>query len=489
MSTDVTTEQDANEPEEAAENGSRFNLSIDVSDIGPCLKHVRITVPRADIDNCYEEIIEELKDTAQVPGFRSGHAPKELVQRRYKDELDAQVKQKVLFDSLEQMSEEQDFEPINEPDLDVASLEIPEEGDFEYEFDVEVRPEFKLPDFTGIEIEEYSTEVSDEQIDGAIERYISRHGQLVPHEGKAEAGDYVTLSAKFLRDGKEINDIDEFTARLRPVLRFRDAELTDFDKLFEGEEIDAVKEVELKVSPEAEKIELRGETVTAKFTLLDLKRLELPELNDDLLEKMGVESEDELRKNIRDSFERQAMYQQRQHTRDQVMNQLAESANWDLPEKLVTRQTENAMRREMLEMQQAGYSPAEIHARENELRQNAISETRDALKQHFILDRIAEENEIIVGDEEIEQEMMLMALQSGESPRRVRAKLQKNGMIENLAAQLRERKAVDWLIGKAKMKSVPAPAQDVDRIEAVSYSVCGMVDPAPVDAGEESEEE
>ena len=171
---------------------------------------------------------------------------------------------------------------------------------------------------------------------------------------------------------------------------------------------------------------------------------------------------------------------------------MTESADWDLPEKLVRRQTENALRRELLEMQQAGFTTAQIRARENELKQNAVSATRQALKEHFILDRVAEENDIEPTPSEIDSEITLMALQQGEPVRRVRSRLAKSGMIENLAAQLRERKAVDHLLEQAEYVDVPAKQRDADRVEAVDKSVCGIgsvaaaeEDESDDDAGEE----
>ncbi|MEM7811116.1 MAG: trigger factor [Planctomycetota bacterium] len=477
MATETETPEDIEDDElDGAEEPQRLDLTVEVEDTGPCLKHVRVVVPRADIDRSRDELLDEFIDEAQVPGFRPGRAPKELVLKRFKDEVDDKVKQNVLFASLEQLSDEQDFDPINQPDLDIDALEIPEEGDFEYEFDIEVRPEFDLPSFAGLEIENYEADVSDEQVAEAVDRYVSQYGQLAPIEEAAQIGDQLTLEAKFTKDGEVVHEIDEFTARLRPVLRFQDAEIEGFDTLFEGAEIDDKKECDVLVSPGAEKAELRGETLHAEFTLVDLKRADRPELDEALLERMGVESAEELTGNIRQSLERQAKYQQRQHARDQVLSKITASATWELPEKLVTRQTDNALRRELLEMRQAGFTDADIRARENQLRQNAIEETRSALKQHFVLDRVATENDLEVEEQELETEVLMMALQSGDSPRKVRSQLQKSGMIENLEAQLRERKAIDFILGQAKMKDVPLPTPEKDRVEAVGVSVCGMVD-------------
>src|SRR6202044_1909026 len=156
------------------------------------------------------------------------------------------------------------------------------------------------------------------------------------------------------------------------------------------------------VSREAETVELRGEKVAVKFRVLDVKRVRKPELTKDLLTRIGVESEDELREEIKKSLDRRVTYEQRQAVREQGLEKITESATWDLPEQLVRRQVENALRRTILEMQQAGFTTREIQARENKLRQNAVSSTRQALKEPFILDKIAENEKVEASPQDIQ---------------------------------------------------------------------------------------
>jgi trigger factor len=222
-----------------------------------------------------------------------------------------------------------------------------------------------------------------------------------------------------------------------------------------------------------------------------VKRWQKPELTKELLTRVGVDSEEALRDEIRANLERRVTFEQRQAVREQVLEKITESATWDLPEQLVRRQVENALRRTVLEMQQSGFTTREIQARENKLRQNAVTSTRQALKEHFILDKIAEKESIEVLPSDIETEIRWMASQRGESPRRVRARLEKSGVIENLEAQIRERKAVDIILERAKYKDVPMELSLDERIEPVSYSVCrtavateAVAEPAP---GEESD--
>ncbi len=141
------------------------------------------------------------------------------------------------------------------------------------------------------------------------------------------------------------------------------------------------------------------------------------------------------------------------------------------------KQVENALHREILEMQQAGYSTREIQARENELRQHSVSVTTQAMKEHFVLDRIASDNDLEVTSEDLEMEILKMSFQSGETPRRLRARLVKTGVIENLEAQIRERKAIDLALASASYEEVPLKEDLVTdlNVEAIDDAVCNVM--------------
>ncbi len=146
----------------------------------------------------------------------------------------------------------------------------------------------------------------------------------------------------------------------------------------------------------------------------------------------------------------------------------------------------NALRREILEMQQAGFTSDEILSRQNELRQKSLTMTRRNLKEHFVLDRIAEEEKIEVTGEDLNNEILLMALQSGENPRRVRSRLQKSGVIDNLEAQIRERKAVDVILANATFKDVPMELPASRDVFSLEDSICPeAAEPDAEAAGEE----
>src|SRR5579863_4517644 len=219
-----------------------MELHVEIKKSGPCKKHVNVRVPRKEIERFYEETVKEYTSTTAIPGFRVGHVPSKLVEKRFRSELAAKIKQRVLVESMEQLSGNKDLDPINEPDLDVEAIELPEEGDFEYEFDVEVRPEFDLPNYDGLTIQRPLREITDSDVERQIENFLSQYGQLVPQEAAIEAGDVISASLESEHDGKKLLEVSDVSIHVRPVLRFTDAELNGFDKLIIGASAGDVRE-------------------------------------------------------------------------------------------------------------------------------------------------------------------------------------------------------------------------------------------------------
>ena len=126
------------------------------------------------------------------------------------------------MDSIAQVSEQEEFSAISEPDLDLDAVELPDDGPLTFEFDLEVRPRFDLPQWKGLTIEKPVREFTDADVDQALERMLSRYGQLVPYDGPAASGDYVTCGLKFMHGDQVLSSANEEVIRIRPELSFRD---------------------------------------------------------------------------------------------------------------------------------------------------------------------------------------------------------------------------------------------------------------------------
>jgi trigger factor len=432
-----------------------------------------MTVSRGDIDRYLDDAFGELMPTATVPGFRAGRAPRKLVESRYKKEIGEQIKGSLLMDSLGQISEEQDFTAISEPELNLDAVEVPDEGPMTFEFDIEVRPEFEMPKWKGLKINRPVREFAEEDIDQQLEKMLTRFGQLTPHDGAAGAGDYLTVNLTTSHDGRQLVHDEERVTRIRPTLSFRDGELTGFDELMAGVKAGDKRSGKVALTQDAPSEELRGKEVDVEFEVLEVKQLKLPELTEDFLQEMGsFESEEKLREAISADLQRQLEYEQQQKIRGQITALLTESASWDLPPGLLKRQSSRELERAVMELRRSGFSEAEIRARENQLQQNSAASTAQGLKEHFILERVAEEAEIAAEEGDFEKEIFLIAAQSGESPRRVRAQIEKRGLMDVLQNQIIERKVLEHVQGEAKFKDEPFEPEALD-VEAIQLAAGG----------------
>src|SRR3954466_8347578 len=227
----VAVEKDGEGEDEAAQP---LELDVQVTSPSACERHVTVTISRADIDRYFDDAFGEMMPAAAVPGFRIGRAPRKVVEHRFRDEVSDQVKSALLLDSLEQISEEQRFTAISEPNFDLEAVEVPKEGPMTFEFKIEVRPEFDMPKWKGLKLNRPVREFSDADINEQLEQMLARYGQLVPMEGEAAEGDYISANITSIHDGKQLARESETVLRIRPTLSFRDTKLEGFAKLMKG---------------------------------------------------------------------------------------------------------------------------------------------------------------------------------------------------------------------------------------------------------------
>ncbi|HEX5443748.1 MAG TPA: trigger factor, partial [Pirellulales bacterium] len=332
-------------------------------------------------------------------------------------------------------------------------------------------------------------EFTEKDIERQMKEILARHGRLVPHDGPAEPGDYVTVNLRF-KDGENvISEFSEQVLNVRAVLSFRDGRIEGFDKLMQGAVAGERRTGQALLTEDAPNEALRGKLIDAEFEVLEVKKLELPELTPAFLEDLGdFESEAELRDAIQDMLERRLSYEQHRQAREQILKALTVAANWDLPPAMLKRQSLRELERAVLELRRSGFSDADIRARENELRQNSRATTARALKEHFVLERIAEEEKIDAVAGDYDDEIALLAQQSGESVRRVRAQLEKRGLMDTLRNQIIERKVIERIMEHATFKDIPYEVETTTA-EAVDQSAGGEVVDIPdaVEPGEPGE--
>jgi len=437
-----------------------------ITDAGPCKKHVKVTVDRAAIDARMDEKFSAMMlDTpAMIPGFRPGKAPRKMVEKKFFKEVAADVKTEVLMASLEQLAEEQSLSPLSPPELDPTSVVIPEEGPMIYEFNIEVRPEFELPEYRGLKIRRPTHTYTDAEVLKEQHRLLEPYGQIVPKDGPIAINDLLIADVSIKgADGQEVNKLTEVRFKVEKRLALSDGVADDFGKAMVGAKAGDTKTVEITLSQEVANEAMRGTNVKADFLVKDVKTVRPPELTPDLLKKFGVKTPEQFTEVVQSRLERVLDYRQRQTARQQVLEHLAKDANWDLPRDMLTKQARKTMARQVMQMRNGGMTDEQILGQRRVLEQDAIRSTAAALKEHFVLQKIAELEKIEVEDDDIDAEIDRIADQTDESPRKVKARLEKEDMIETLATELLERKALDLVLESAEYEDYEfSPAEQAE---------------------------
>lgn len=443
------------------ERPSKLRQTVEIKDVGPCKKHIKVAVDRADIKGRMDDHFKKLVMESTVTGFRPGKAPRKLVEKRFFKEVSDQVKSEVLLASLEQLGEDHDIAPLAPPNIDPDRIEVPEDGPLVYEFEVEVRPEFDLPAYRGMKLRRPTKKFTDEDVADARRRVLLPYGQVVPKEnGTVELGDRIVADMS-VRDGNTvIGNLQETTLNVERRLAFKDGLIENFADKLHGARVGDSREVEIKLGSTAAG-GLAGKTVKGTLTLKDIKTVRLPELSDDFVEKnFGVATSAQLDELIRVTLERNLEHQQRRSARVQIMEQIAASANWQLPEDLLMRNYRRVRSRRIMEMRGDGLTDEQIVQQLRLMEQDLVKSTEMSLKEYFVLQKIAEVEKIDVDEDDLNDEIARIADQTDESPRRVRARLEKEDMMEALMADLIERKALDLILESAEYEDVAIGAEE-----------------------------
>lgn len=470
----------------APEAPPRLDQSVHLADVGPCRKHVRVIISRNDLDAKLKEKFNEMAPEAQVPGYRPGKAPRKLLEKKFFKEVADQIKGELLLQSLEQLAEDNKLNPIAQPNIDPFKIELPESGPLTYEFEIEVAPEFDLPNYKGLALKRPVKEITKAEVDEALAKFLRRFAELEPREGGLEVGDQILADVKIELDGKQLSEFKDLSLRVDPQLAFQDGLAADFGAKMKGAKEGDVRQVEIQLSPALADANLRGKKAKGSFTVKKAMKVKLPDLDEEFLSAVGAESEDDLKSRMRGVLEKQFEYEQRKAAREQVLQHIAAAATWDLPNDLLHRQARRNLSRRVLELQNAGFSEDEIRARANLLQQDILNSTARGLKEHFVLQKIAEVEKIEVNDEDVNQEIESIAMQTDESPRKVKARLQREDMLDTLVTEILERKALDLVLQHASYTDVPfTPAGPAT--EAVEGSASGFVEPPPEPAESEAE--
>jgi trigger factor len=430
-------------------------MKTELHNISATKKQIDVEIDAEAVRAVYDRVSDNYAKAATVPGFRPGHAPRALVRSRFKDQIRSEVLRELIPSAVQSAITEHRLEPLGEPELNLDNNEgLDRLGQQPISFNVavDVLPEIKLGNYKGLEVTRRTRPVKDEDIDQVIQQLRENSASLQPVEDRgAQTGD--TVTANF--HGKFTNDADA-----EPI------NVEDVDVVLGGQGV--VQEITDNLSgtkPDDEKTfsvdypenfsakGLAGKLVEYTVKVSAVRVKELPDIDDEWAKSLGDEiaSLDELRTKVHADVEAQAQDDAEGRMRSGLLRQLVETHDFELPERLVAHQTEHRFKSVVQDMIGHGIDPRNPELNWDKARESLKEQASFDLRSSLLLEEIADEEKLEVSDQDIDDEINVIAAGSRQTPEQVRALLTKQGGESSIASRLRNRKALDFLVANAKV--------------------------------------
>ncbi len=424
-----------------------------VETLSPTRVRLSVEVPYEELSQHLTQAYQQIGAQVRVPGFRPGKAPRAVIDQRVgKDTIHAQTIDNALPRKIADAYAENEIRPLGRPSVDFESTELKENEEFNFTVEVDVAPDFDLPELNELTVTVDSTDVTDEQVDQEIENLRLRFGTLKTADRPAQNGDFVTMNLAATIDGEEV----EGGTATDMSHEVGSGDLVEgLDEQLVGMKADETRKFQTKLVGG----ERSGEDADIEVTVSVVKERELPELDDDFAQLASEhDTLEELREATREQLATRAESGQLQQARERTAEALIEAVEMPVPEGVIDDEVQQ--RRAQLDEQLAamganletylsaqGQSADEFEA---ELKENATT----GLRRQLILDKIADSKEVKVSSEQLTSEIIRRAQQQGVPQDRWQEfanTLQERGMIPSIAAEIRQALALEEVVREAKV--------------------------------------
>jgi len=429
-----------------------------VNDLSQVLKEIAIEVPDQDVAAAVDRAYAKLRREASVRGFRKGKAPRGVLRRMFGKALLTEVRGEIMSAAFIDALKEHELDPVGEPEIDAGEL-VEGEG-YSFKIKVETTPKLEVVNLEGVEVERCKVEVAPELVEVELKRL--RDGMATTTELEeprpARAGDMIKIGGKRWEEG-------EWTSSRMPPEQEMVLERGGMpDELFEaleGASVDEEKVVDLPhAGPE-------GKPSRLLIKLLDVKERQLPELDDELAKDLGdFETLADLEKDVEQRLREMLEKNENDRIKHSLFTAIRDKNPLELPASLVERQTE-AMKQQFEGMlaQAEKTDDADEDAARQRMEEGAGDAARNVIHHHLLMKEIARLWDVQAADDEVDEELQQMAQQSGLPLPMLRAEYAKGGRIDELKANIVERKVFDLALTKVKIVEVEPPTRDEEATE------------------------
>ncbi len=461
-------------------------MKTELTDISSTQKELKIEIEAEIVREAYHRIIQKYARAASVPGFRKGLAPADVIRLRYKSEIQSETLQDLLTNRVSEAIKEHDLRPLSDPEIhieDSQNLKLNGTQPLTLHVHLEVMPAIPTPEYKNLKATRRIRPLAEGELEGILEERRQQFSTLIPAENRASKnGDTVIVDLEgTFTDGAEAEPI-----------KAENLEITLGDELIEksftenlvGVREDEDKEFTVVYPAEFSSPALAGKTVKYKAKIKSVGKVELPEIDDDWAKSLdeGYQSMKDLRAKLKKDLEAVAEADADARVRNDLIAQLIEDHAFEVPGALIESQARNLLNNFAQDLAGRGVDLNNvendfIEATYNQMRMQAERDIRGAM----LLERVAELENIEIGDKEVAEEIDRMAAYYRTTPDEIRASLAQQGGEANIANSLRTRKAVEAIVKNAKVTD----AEWVEETQPQAENVKGKGKKAKIESAED----
>ncbi|HOC06072.1 MAG TPA: trigger factor [Bacillota bacterium] len=409
---------------------------------------LKVELPQEQVEKAIAKAYMRTRKDYSLPGFRKGKVPRNILEKRFGIEIFYEEAANILVqESYPEVVESQGLEPVDLPDISIEQLDS--EQPFIYTAKVTVLPELKLGKYKGLKIAKEEKAVTDEDVDAELKALQNSKAKLIALEEDAIAaeGDQVVIDFTGTLDGDEF---EGGSAVNYPLLLGSGAFVPGFEDQLMGAGLGEKVQVKLTMPEDYHNEELAGKEVEFAVEIKEIKRKELPALDDDFAREVGdYDSLAALKDFIRERLEDRAQQESENKFRTAVLEAVRDKAEVDIPEVMIENETKAMLRQMENRFAQQGlkfedylsYTGKSVEDIKAEMRPGA----ENNVKTELLLDTISKVENISVEEAELEEEIAQLAAVYGQDAKDMRKALEKNRQLEALEQVIRHRKTMDFL--------------------------------------------
>jgi trigger factor len=431
-------------------------MNITVEDVAPCKKRLKIEVPANRVQQAYDRVADDFQKEARIPGFRPGHAPRAVVLKKFQKDIAGETQRTLVPEAYQEAITEKKLRVVSAPEIE--DLNYQPGLSLSFSTVVELVPDFRLPEYKGLTLKKQESAVTDEDVDKTLQNLADQRATFDDAPERPVAmEDFAVISYTGTLDGKPLLELVPEAKNLAVNPKFwlwmrPEGFLPKFAEQLVGLNKGEKRTVEVEFPADFGQAALAGKKVQYDVELKEIKIKHAPALDDAFAQEVAKLNLDELKTRVRENLDLDKKSQADRASRNEIVQKLIASVQFDLPPSAVDEETHAAVYDIVAENQARGVPANVLEEKKAEIYSNAARSARDLVKFKFIAAQIAEQEKIEVTNEQIAQHLAFLAQRENITIEKMADRVRKNNAFGAIRSQIRNQLVLDFLLKEAKFE-------------------------------------